>query len=208
MFTDYRHKATLLTFIGIVAHEAAHVVICLLFDLDIEEIVWFDPDIPGGYVKHRLPAAFTPALLVATAPLLFNTAIAVSLTHYLIRAWIHGPTGHNLWALIPGSVIGLWLIVSTLYHSFPSRQDARALWRHSLQLPKARLIYLFIIPPIMPFIGFLLVLDLSRQAGGDIVYTIGIISITAYLSINPTAGIYLLEQMLKFLPSIPNSIRL
>jgi len=208
MFTDYRHKATLLTFIGIVAHEAAHVIICLLFGLDIEEIVWFDPDIPGGYVKHRLPAAFTPALFVATAPLLFNTAIAVSLTHYLTRAWAHGPIGYNLWALIPGSVIGFWLVVSTLYHSFPSRQDARVLWRHSLQLPQARLIYLFIIPFVMPFIGFLLLLDLSRQAGGNIIYTVGIISATAYLSTNPTAGIYLLKQMFELLPSIRNGIRL
>lgn len=181
----FKYWVTHATFLGIVVHEAAHAICCWLYDIPIEEIVWYDPTIPGGYVRHYLPGRFTPVLVVTTAPLLVNTVLGVSLLAAITMSVVDAAGALPSLPILVGSVFGGWLSISALYHAFPSREDARTLWQHTFELPRVSLLYLPIVPLVFPVVSTILLLDLSRRFWGDAIYTVLITIATVYLTLNP-----------------------
>jgi Putative zincin peptidase len=111
----------LVTFPGVVVHEAAHRFFCDLTDTPVYEVSYFRPmSNPAGYVVHGRPRSLGAALLISGGPLLINTLLCAVLTatvaykHFVLEAPLN-----NLVLLFLA-----WLGYSIGMHAFPSRQDA------------------------------------------------------------------------------------
>ena len=110
----------LITFPGIILHEWAHKFFCDRTGVPVHKICYFRLGNPAGYVIHGTVESYGKAFLIATAPFLVNTVIAVIL--FVIAVII--PTGLITYLLC-------WLGISIAMHSFPSSQDADNLWQYS-----------------------------------------------------------------------------
>jgi hypothetical protein len=112
---------SLVTFPGVVVHEAAHRFFCDLTDTPVYEVSHFRPSgKPAGYVIHGRPRSLGAALLISGGPLLINTVLCAMLTatvaykHFVLEAPLN-----NLVLIFLA-----WLGYSIGMHAFPSRQDA------------------------------------------------------------------------------------
>jgi hypothetical protein len=111
----------LLTFPGVVVHEAAHRFFCDVTDTPVYEVRYFQPKgKPAGYVIHGRPRSLGAALLISGGPLLINTVLCAVLTlavayqYFVLDAKVHGVV----------LILLAWLGYSIGMHAFPSRQDA------------------------------------------------------------------------------------
>jgi hypothetical protein len=114
---------SLVTFPGVVVHEAAHRFFCDVTDTPVYEVAYFRPGgNPAGYVIHGRPRSLRAGLLIAGGPLLINTALCALLTltvayqKIVLNAPLRNPV-----LLFLG-----WLGYSIGMHAFPSRQDANS----------------------------------------------------------------------------------
>lgn len=134
---------------GVVMHEAAHQLFCLLSGVRVQQVVYFRLGNPAGYVVHSAPQRFRCQLAIVGGPLLANSlltyllfALAVHKMPALERIsynliWLFADV--NLLAGLADQRLGdvalalicLWLGLSAALHSFPSSGDARALWAAS-----------------------------------------------------------------------------
>jgi hypothetical protein len=110
---------------GIVVHELAHGLACLLTGTRIHEMRLFRFGDPPGYVIHDRAASATAGVLIAFAPTVVNALVGA--------AAAYGPTlsvlsdrsailrwGWSDWALA-------WIGLSVAMRAFPSRADAKAM---------------------------------------------------------------------------------
>lgn len=111
----------LITFPGVIVHEAAHRFFCDVTDTPVYDVAYFRPgQNPAGYVIHGRPKTLRAALLISAGPLVINTLLCailtVSVAYELIvlDAGLHDPVFMAL----------AWLGYSIGMHAFPSRQDA------------------------------------------------------------------------------------
>ena len=116
------------TFPGVIIHEFAHKKACEWRNIPVTEVNYFDLS-GGGHVQHQQPRDYHDTLLISTAPLLFNSVVAVVL-------WALG--GLALATLLPlplstyqQGLAGLafsWLALSTGWHAIPSFVDTGHVW--------------------------------------------------------------------------------
>jgi len=129
----------ILTFIGTVFHELAHVKFARGRGLKIIEVSYFKiEDGKLGYVKHSPPKTYMDVFSVSVAPFLFNTGIAV-LT--LLCLFIYQTTVQRRTTVLIGLAlfIGYWFSISLLLHAIPSTVDIKnttgvikKLWKDSI----------------------------------------------------------------------------
>jgi hypothetical protein len=113
---------SLITFPGVIFHEIAHRLACFISRVPVYKTCYFRIGIPAGYIIHGPVKGYSNALLLALAPFLVNTLVAILL--YIVAISTRAPG--NMWWLIY-----IWLGVSAAYHSLPSDQDAGTLWDYS-----------------------------------------------------------------------------
>ena len=102
---------------GVIAHECAHIIGCLLVGAKIHNVVLISRD--GGMVSHSPPVIpVIGDVIISTAPLFFLPLILAALT------WFFGSyTGCSFAAIVPslGSIASLYSLVaaagSTLYQN-------------------------------------------------------------------------------------------
>ena len=113
----------LLTFPGVIVHEAAHMLFCRLRGVAVFDACFFRLGNPCGYVSHERVNDFNSLFLVAVGPFIVNSLLCVVFC---------------LPASVPVSMFGqqdlvsyffLWLGVSIGVHALPSTGDAQNLWR-------------------------------------------------------------------------------
>ena len=166
-FNKYRIIKTyyLLTFIGTIFHELAHVKFAKGRNLEIIDVAYFTLDNGKlGYVKHSPPRTYMDVFAVSVAPFIFNTSIGIltilSLFIYQSIQQIHS-------TLISPLILtsGSWFAISLLLHSIPSAVDIentsnaiRSLWKRSLpsvlqtlkeKVSKTQFIVRIILSPVM-----------------------------------------------------------
>lgn len=119
---------SLLTFPGVIVHEAAHQLMCRFTGTPVLRVCYFQTGNPAGYVVHDLPSSGWRHFLISVAPFLINTVAGflIALPVGLIVASGAKP------GLMEG-VLG-WLGISVAMHAFPSTGDAASL-RHALKRP-------------------------------------------------------------------------
>jgi hypothetical protein len=101
-----------LLFPGVVFHELAHYLACVLVGVRVYSVRLFDSR--EAFVQHASPNAWQ-SLAITLAPFLLNNLLGVWLVFFandLLREL-------NFFALLP-----YWLSISLVFHSFPSSRDA------------------------------------------------------------------------------------
>ncbi len=103
----------ILFFPGVIVHELAHILACLVTGTKVTGIkLW---GLKEAYVKHEEPGPL-PMLIIAVAPFLFNTLLAVS-TLYLGHMFLKS---HQSFEIV---LVAYWFSASLAYHAFPSLDD-------------------------------------------------------------------------------------
>jgi hypothetical protein len=115
----------LLTFPGVIVHEAAHMFFCKLRRVAVLDMCFFRIGNPAGYIVHEEIGDFNSAFLVCVGPLFINSLLCVAICFPAFMPLRVFHVEHPL------SYFLLWLGVSIGMHAFPSTHDARNLFQHA-----------------------------------------------------------------------------
>jgi hypothetical protein len=120
----------LLTFPGVIIHEAAHMLFCKLGGVAVLDVCFFRVGNPAGYVVHEEPRNFRTAFLISVGPFIVNSLLCIVLCFpaFVPVRIFDRPD--------PISYFLLWLGLSIGMHAFPSMQDANVLWHHAAAAAK------------------------------------------------------------------------
>lgn len=127
---------SVLTFPGVIVHEFGHKYFCDKFGVKVHDVRYFRLGNPAGYVLHDIPDKFYKTFFIDVGPFLVNSALAAAV--FLVIAVMNlaaikgfdvtdAPTGPFQWAL----GFFMWLGISIAMNAFPSRHDAKILWKES-----------------------------------------------------------------------------
>jgi len=108
---------------GIVLHELAHRLACLVVGVPVQSVAYFQLTGPPGYVEHATPSRWSTAALIALAPLAGNVAVAAVLIEYSLATY----TGSGIDAVATGGLLW-WVAVAALIHTLPSSTDLETVW--------------------------------------------------------------------------------
>jgi hypothetical protein len=151
----------IVTFPGIVVHEAGHMLFCRLRKVAVLDVCYLRAADPPGYVVHERCADFTTSFLVAVGPAILNTVLCFVLCFpefVRVRAFDLGD---------PVSYLLLWLGLSIGMHAFPSTQDAANLWAEAKIAVKEHSVLALVSFPIVVLIY---VANVLRVVWFDLIY--------------------------------------
>lgn len=117
----FRILLAYLAFPGVIVHESGHQLFCLLTGTRVREVCYLRLGFPAGFVVHDAPTSPWKHLLIASGPLVVNTAAGFLLGLAALRA------GGLPRLAGPAEALLLWLGVSVALHAFPSLDDATSL---------------------------------------------------------------------------------
>ena len=101
-----------LLFPGVIFHELAHYLACVIFGVKVFSTRLFDSR--EAFVQHAKPNAWQ-AIGISIAPFALNNILA---------AWLLFLANDFVAAANPAAIVFYWLAVSLAFHSFPSDTDA------------------------------------------------------------------------------------
>ncbi len=104
-----------LFFPGLIVHEFAHYIACVLAGVPVYGVVWWSPR--GGHVIHRR-ARGTNAVIISLAPFLINNILAII---FLFQGLADANAGNTL-----SSLAFFWLGFSLAVYAVPSAHDLNA----------------------------------------------------------------------------------
>lgn len=110
----------ILTFPGVIVHEAGHRLFCSLAGVRVYKTCYFRLGNPAGYVIHGPVQNYGAGFLICVAPFIVNTAIALLIFSIAVNV-----------SSIAVALPLYWLGISIGMHAFPSSGDADNLWRYS-----------------------------------------------------------------------------
>jgi hypothetical protein len=117
---------TLVTFPGVIVHEAAHLFFCKLRHVAVFDVCYFRlQGNPAGYVLHERSDNFTSSFLIAVGPFIINSLLCIL---FCFPAFIPVRVFDQK---DPASYFLIWLGISIGMHAFPSTQDAKVLWQEA-----------------------------------------------------------------------------
>jgi hypothetical protein len=156
---------SVLTFPGVIVHEAAHLLFCRMAGIAVFDVRFFRFANPAGYVLHENTLDFKKAFLITMAPFFVNSAFcALFCSAAFLPVWkfqLDDPLGYFFY----------WLGLSIGMHAFPSTQDLKGLWR--LMPAEARKSNVLAIAGY-PLVALVYVLNLVKFLWADLAYGIGI----------------------------------
>jgi hypothetical protein len=153
----------LVTFPGVIVHEAAHQFFCKRNGLGVLEVCYFRIGNPAGYVIHETTAAFRPMWMVAMGPFFVNTTLCVL---FCSAAFI--PIG-MLGVDDPLAILFMWLGISIGMHAIPSGQDMQGIWRLMPSEARARNPLALVSYPI---VALVFLFNLLRIFWADAIYAV------------------------------------
>jgi hypothetical protein len=150
-----------LTFPGVIVHEAAHMLFCRIGKVGILDVCFFRVGNPAGYVVHEEIKNFNLAFFVSVGPLIVNSLLCVFICFpAFLPVRVFDLTD------IPSYVM-LWLGVSIGMHAFPSIQDAAILWKEASKAVKS-------FNPLaivsFPLVGLIMIANLLSVIWFDAIY--------------------------------------
>lgn len=154
-----------LTFPGVIVHEAAHFIFCKMYRLAVFDVCFFRFGNPAGYVLHERPASFTASFFVGMGPFFVNSALCLLFcTAAFVPIWelkIEDPLAYFFY----------WLGLSIGMHAFPSTHDLKNLWQEAPAQAKAGNILAIVSYPI---IALLYVANYARVIWADLGYAVAV----------------------------------
>jgi hypothetical protein len=155
----------LLTFPGVILHEAAHLFFCRLFRLRVYDVRFLRLGNPAGYVIHEKTDNFTALFFVSIGPFVVNTALCVL---FCTSAWF---SLQGLRVSRPLAYFFYWLGLSIGMHAIPSTADLSNLWE--MTPAKARQGNALAVLSL-PLVAVLYVVNLGRVVWADLGYGIAV----------------------------------
>ena len=137
----------LLTFPGVIVHEAAHMLFCRLRGVRVREVVFFQMGNPAGYVIHDSTEDFLSTFLICVGPFIVNSLLCLLLCLPAFIPYKFFDRDEDLWVLFQ-----LWLGISIGMHAFPSRGDAQNLWEAARAKAAEGSVLAYCFYPIVGFI--------------------------------------------------------
>jgi len=154
---------TVLTFPGVIVHEAGHLFFCRLFGLQVYNVCFFQFKNPAGYVVHENTDNFTAQFFVSMGPFFSNTLLCVVFcTAAFLPVW-------ELKIFDPFAYFFYWLGISIGMHAFPSTTDLTHLWAVAPGLAKKGNLLAIL---SLPLAGILVILNYGRVIWADLGYGI------------------------------------
>jgi len=155
----------LLTFPGVIVHEAAHAFFCRMFNVPILEVKYFQFSNPSGYVIHGDAEGIKPQFFITMGPFIINSALCVLFcSAAFLPVWVFKATDPVAWFFY-------WLGLSIGMHAIPSTQDLKVLWRQTTQKMKGFDVWAIV---SLPLIIVLYPLNFLRIIWADLGYGIAI----------------------------------
>ncbi len=156
---------SILTFPGVILHEAEHQFFCRVNNLAVFDVCYFRIGNPAGYVVHEGTNDFIKSFMVSMGPFFVNSLFCVIFcSAAFIPVW-------ELEASDPLAYFFYWLGLSIGMHAFPSTQDMKGIW--SLMPAEAKKFNLLAILSY-PIVGLVYVLNFARIVWADLGYGIAI----------------------------------
>ncbi|MEH2957468.1 metalloprotease family protein [Candidatus Merdisoma sp. JLR.KK006] len=153
---------SLLTFPGVVVHELAHQIFCMLCGLRVFEVKYFQMGNPNGYVIHESTDRPWKVFLTCMGPFFINSVLGmVILLPASISLMVFREYNNPLYLLLG------WLGFSILMHAFPSRGDAKVMINRILKDPDVSLLWKVI---AAPFVGLIYVCSIGSIFWLDLLY--------------------------------------
>jgi hypothetical protein len=156
---------SILTFPGVIVHEAAHLLFCKLRHVAVFEVCYFQVKNPNGYVMHEPPADFLSSFLISVGPFIVNSLLCILFcfpAFFPVRIFQRSD---------PISYFFLWLGLSIGMHAFPSFGDAKNLW-HSATKAAKQYNPLAIIS--LPLVGLIMLANVGSIFWLDLAYGVAI----------------------------------
>ena len=155
----------LLTFPGVIIHEAGHLFFCRLFKLQVFDVCFFRFGNPAGYVIHQEIRDFRAQFFVSMGPFFVNTLLcAVFCATAFLPVW-------ELKVFDPIAYFFYWLGLSIGMHAFPSTTDLSHLWAQAPALAKKGNVLAII---SLPAAALLVVLNYGRVIWADLAYGLAV----------------------------------
>lgn len=156
---------SIVTFPGVIVHEAAHLLFCRIEKLAVFEVCYFRVGNPAGYVVHESTDNLKAMWMVGMGPFFVNSALCVLFcSACFVPMW-------ELGVADPLTYFLYWLGLSIGMHAFPSTQDMKGIWR--LMPAEAKKFNLLAIVSY-PIVGLVYVLQFARVIWADLGYGIAI----------------------------------
>jgi len=113
----------LVTFPGVIVHEAAHMLFCKIRGLAVLDVCFFRMGNPSGYVIHENPQKASQQIWIGVGPFLVNTVLGALVAFPGAIPVLKFGAGRPL------DFLFIWLGISIAMHAFPSTGDAKSIWR-------------------------------------------------------------------------------
>lgn len=153
---------SLITFPGVVVHELAHQIFCMICGLNVYKVKYFQMGNPNGYVIHESTLQPGKIFFTCMGPFFINSVLGmVILLPASIELMVFREYTNPFYLFIG------WLGFSILMHAFPSRSDAKIIIRRILKDPHVSLVWKII---AAPFVGLVYLCSIGGIFWLDLVY--------------------------------------
>ena len=155
----------LLTFPGVILHEAAHLFFCRLFNLQVYDLCLLRFGNPAGYVIHEKTENFTALFFVNIGPFISNTLLCMVFCSAAVLPFWRPRLSD------PMALFLYWLGLSIGMHAIPSSADLSNLWEMAPARAKQGNVLAI---ASLPLIAMLYVLNVGRVLWADLAYGIAV----------------------------------
>jgi hypothetical protein len=156
---------SLLTFPGVIVHEAAHQLFCRLQRVAVFDVCYIRIGNPAGYVVHEQTDDFRKTFFISMGPFFINSLLCVLFcSAAFMPVW-------ELDVFDPLAYFFYWLGLSMGMNAFPSTHDLSHIWE--LAPAEAKKFNLLAVVSL-PIIGVLYVLNFLRVIWADLGYGLAI----------------------------------
>lgn len=152
---------SVVTFLGIIVHEAAHVFFCRLRKVAVLDACYFQTADPPGYVIHEETSNFNSVFLISMGPFIVNTilCLAICLPAYMPLKIFNVED--------PLSYFMIWLGVSIGMHAIPSNQDASNVFQMAKERVRDKNVLAIL---AFPLVGAIYLFNILRFFWADLIY--------------------------------------
>lgn len=155
----------IVTFPGVIVHEATHMLFCKLRGVAVLDVCFFRIGNPCGYVIHEEIDDFGASFLISVGPFIINSLLCILIcSPAFVPVRIFGVQN-------PLSYFLLWLGISIGMHAFPSTVDAKGLLHNAKKaIASGNMLALVAYPVVL----LIYVANISSMFWGDYLYGLAI----------------------------------
>ena len=110
---------------GVVTHELSHHIFCIIFNVKVIKVCYYNFKDSSGYVRHEKPKHLYQDILIAVAPFFLNTFLGGLVAYPTI---INKLPILGLLTLNWRDILSMITSISIGMHAIPSKRDALSIW--------------------------------------------------------------------------------